>query len=295
MSNFIQKFNDAVKGADLLIKKRGAAVIDKRISNLKGLIKDQENNYNNVKRAKEKIREIERGIGEKIIDNTIIEKHIGIILFNDENKTLNQLWKDLNDKTSKCQNITVSKVEYNESRLAKYYRVEERPSIYILYHDWKMSYYGPHDVDLLLETAHCNSTGDKIFREGKDFVGGGKKGGGKKGGGSKKSETHTLTLYYAFWCPHCKVVIPEFIKLLKMKKKGDRSLKNVIINRVKCDELSEDGYKYNWKRDKTATQDCDAPKKHNIQGYPTIHFNDIEYNGERSAKSILKYIKTQLS
>ena len=89
-----------------------------------------------------------------------------------------------------------------------------------------------------------------------------------------------LKLFYVDWCGHCKNFKPIF----------EGELSNAVqeqqlpcrLELVNCEEHPEEA------------------KKYNIRGYPTLIFenenNDVvEYQGERTANSIIKFIKNILN
>ena len=85
----------------------------------------------------------------------------------------------------------------------------------------------------------------------------------------------TFILYYVDWCPHCKTVKPEWEKLEK-----DTTLKNVVIDRVNCEE------------------DEKAAEENNIEGFPTILFSKngkVEaYEGGREYGDFKKFLKSKI-
>lgn len=62
------------------------------------------------------------------------------------------------------------------------------------------------------------------------------------------SDTKSLVLFYAPWCPHCKSLLPIWDNLQEKHKSSGQ----VQIGKVDCDKNEEEA------------------KKHGIQGYPTI-------------------------
>ena len=89
------------------------------------------------------------------------------------------------------------------------------------------------------------------------------------GGDSKKNAT--FILYYVDWCPHCKVVKPEWEKLEK-----DNELKMVEIKKVNCEENE------------------DVVNELGIEGFPTILYTKngkVEpYNGEREYEEFKQFL-----
>ena len=85
--------------------------------------------------------------------------------------------------------------------------------------------------------------------------------------GTGKSQK-SLTLYYADWCPHCHDMMPEWNKLGKLHKG------------IKIEKFEQ------------------KQTKVKVDGFPTIVFRDgkkVEtYNGERSKKAIVNYLKNKL-
>ena len=97
--------------------------------------------------------------------------------------------------------------------------------------------------------------------------------------GAEPSKCAVLKLFYVDWCGHCKNFKPVFQgELSDMVKREGVPCKLEAIN---CDENEA------------------MAKKYNIQGFPTIIFegknNDIvEYQGDRSARSIVDFIKSMV-
>ena len=90
-----------------------------------------------------------------------------------------------------------------------------------------------------------------------------------KGGKKPKSKSKSLTLYYADWCPHCHDMMPEWNKLGK-NHKG-----------IKVEKFEENETDFK------------------VDGFPTIIFRDgkkvEKYEGDRSKKAIVSYLKNKLS
>lgn len=89
----------------------------------------------------------------------------------------------------------------------------------------------------------------------------------------------SLKLFYADWCGHCQRFKPVFDGELSdaVKKEG----LPCSLEKVDCDK------------------NPDMAKKYNIKGFPTLIFenekNDVvEYQGERTADAIVKFLKKQL-
>ena len=89
-------------------------------------------------------------------------------------------------------------------------------------------------------------------------------------GGKLNNET-TFTLYYVEWCPHCKVVKPEWTKL-----ENDNELEHIIFVKIDCEENE------------------DIVKEKNIEGFPTIllthNGKEIGYNGGREYADFKNYL-----
>lgn len=87
-------------------------------------------------------------------------------------------------------------------------------------------------------------------------------------GGSKKV---IFTLYYVDWCPHCKVVKPEWNKL-----ENDPNLKHIKIVKINCEENES------------------VVQEKNIEGFPTILLNnngkEEAYNGNREYTDFKNYL-----
>jgi thiol-disulfide isomerase/thioredoxin len=91
--------------------------------------------------------------------------------------------------------------------------------------------------------------------------------------GGEKYEA-MFVLYYVDWCPHCKVVKPEWEKL-----ENDTSIKNVAITKINCEK------------------DEKAAEENNIEGFPTIlftHNNKVEaYEGGREYDDFKKFLMSK--
>ncbi len=89
--------------------------------------------------------------------------------------------------------------------------------------------------------------------------------------GGSVTKTETFILYYVEWCPHCKVVKPEWEKLQK-----DDELKMVEIKKVNCEENE------------------DVVNELGIEGFPTILYTKngkVEpYNGEREYEEFKQFL-----
>lgn len=99
---------------------------------------------------------------------------------------------------------------------------------------------------------------NNIFKQTKNLVGGNK-------------EEITFTLYYVEWCPHCKVVKPEWEKL-----ENDPELEHIKITKINCEENE------------------DIVQEKNIEGFPTILLNnngkEEAYNGNREYADFKNYL-----
>ena len=97
---------------------------------------------------------------------------------------------------------------------------------------------------------------------------------------AEKTKECVLKLFYVDWCGHCKNFKPIFKgELSTMINNEGIPCKLEAIN---CDENKE------------------AAVQYNIQGFPTLIYqgpnNDIvEYQGERTAKSIVSFVKNMLN
>tara|TARA_B100000401_G_scaffold410320_1_gene328330 strand:+ start:379 stop:801 length:423 start_codon:yes stop_codon:yes gene_type:complete len=84
----------------------------------------------------------------------------------------------------------------------------------------------------------------------------------------------TFILYYVDWCPHCKTVKPEWEKL-----ENDKSLENVTIKKINCEENEK------------------AAIENNIEGFPTIlftHNNKVEsYEGGREYSDFKEFLNSK--
>lgn len=92
-----------------------------------------------------------------------------------------------------------------------------------------------------------------------------------------ESNSPTLALFFAPWCPHCKNMMPEWDML---EKNNDTDVKIVKVN---CDEQP------------------DLAKKFGVESFPIIYFlpeglnnpaNLIEYKGDRKGEAFLSFIKS---
>lgn len=90
------------------------------------------------------------------------------------------------------------------------------------------------------------------------------------------SKPFVLVEFYAPWCGHCKTLAPEYVKAA-----ASLLAKNSPVVLAKVD----------------ATEQKDIAAKLQIQGFPTLKFftgsveNPVEYNGGRTNKEIVKWIK----
>ena len=93
-----------------------------------------------------------------------------------------------------------------------------------------------------------------------------------------------VALFYAPWCGHCKTFKPDFEKAMgeldgKKASKSEIKGKTIRFAKINCDE----------------EKNKPLAKKYSIGGYPTVKIlNDdgtaIEYDGERSANGMRKYL-----
>jgi len=93
-----------------------------------------------------------------------------------------------------------------------------------------------------------------------------------------------VALFYAPWCGHCKTFKPEFEKAMgdldgMTAKKSEIKGKTIRFAKINCDE----------------DENKPLAKKYSIGGYPTVKIlkddgTDIEYDGERSADGMRKYL-----
>lgn len=97
---------------------------------------------------------------------------------------------------------------------------------------------------------------------------------------ARPSPKCSLKLFYADWCGHCQRFKPVFDGELSdaVKKEG----LPCTLEKIDCDK------------------NADMAKKYNIKGFPTLIFenekNDVvEYQGERTADAIVKFLKKQLA
>ncbi len=97
-------------------------------------------------------------------------------------------------------------------------------------------------------------------------------------------------LFYTNWCPHCKSIKPEWLKL---KANWDMTKR----------ELYWENNKINYQDIKIEMVNCEKDeeicKEFDVQGYPTIVLSigskNIEYNGEgRSHSDLMRFLETKL-
>jgi len=90
-----------------------------------------------------------------------------------------------------------------------------------------------------------------------------------------------VNMYYVDWCPHCVSTKPEFNKFMQKYNNENINGKLVKINMINC------------------TDDSSEAEKEGVTGYPTIRYTvngiDSDFNGERSEKGFLNYLKHLLS
>lgn len=93
-----------------------------------------------------------------------------------------------------------------------------------------------------------------------------------------KKHNYVFTKFFAPWCGHCKKMAPSYAALAK---KFNESGKDVVIAEIDC------------------TVHADACSKFGVRGYPTLKFffngEPVDYNGDREADSIEKWIETKTS
>ena len=89
---------------------------------------------------------------------------------------------------------------------------------------------------------------------------------------TKSSPNPKFVLYYANWCPHCKVMMPEWEKLTESYKGPVR------IHKIDC---ALDEHK-------------DVAKKNGVSSFPTIilhqHGMPIHYKGKRTALAMKRWL-----
>ena len=93
------------------------------------------------------------------------------------------------------------------------------------------------------------------------------------GGNNDKS---IFVLYYVNWCPHCRVVKPEWDKL-----EQDNDLNNVIIKKINCEENEK------------------IAEEKNIEGFPTIQLEYTNgevksYDGERNYAGFKEFLNNEI-
>lgn len=89
-----------------------------------------------------------------------------------------------------------------------------------------------------------------------------------------KKTKHSLVMFYAPWCGHCKAMKPDFMSAAEELKKN----KKTAFAAVDCTKF---------------TLLCNS---HDVQGYPTIKYfnygkNPIKYLGPRSREGFLDFIR----
>jgi protein disulfide-isomerase-like protein len=89
----------------------------------------------------------------------------------------------------------------------------------------------------------------------------------------------TACLFYAEWCGHCKSFKPEW-------EKAKAQLDSTRINGVKINIVSID-----------CDKEEDLAKQYDISGFPTVKCikkdDVIEYNDERNADAVIKFVRQQ--
>ncbi|KAG7199756.1 hypothetical protein KM043_000425 [Ampulex compressa] len=90
---------------------------------------------------------------------------------------------------------------------------------------------------------------------------------------------HSLVMFYAPWCGHCKRLKPEYAKAAELLEDNDPPIK---LAKVDCTEAGKDT--------------CNS---YSVNGYPTLKIFSrstfvTDYNGPREAAGIAKYMKAQV-
>ncbi|CAH6421679.1 Thioredoxin [uncultured virus] len=85
---------------------------------------------------------------------------------------------------------------------------------------------------------------------------------------------YEIVLYYADWCGHSKIFLPEWEKFENHAKNNFKHLK---VTKIKCEG-----------------NNINLCKQKNINGYPTIKLymngKEIEYNNERNLQGLINFI-----
>ena len=83
-----------------------------------------------------------------------------------------------------------------------------------------------------------------------------------------------FSMYYVDWCGHCKTTKPEFEKLMKNHK--TISGRTIIYEKIDCEKSP------------------DKAEKAGVESYPTIKLNNKVYEGERTVKGFVTFIKSNI-
>lgn len=92
-------------------------------------------------------------------------------------------------------------------------------------------------------------------------------------GGNKNNSV--FVLYYVNWCPHCRVVKPEWEKL-----EEDNDL-NIVVKKINCEENEK------------------IAEEKNIEGFPTIQLEYTNgevksYEGERTYSGFKEFLNKEI-
>ena len=93
------------------------------------------------------------------------------------------------------------------------------------------------------------------------------------------NEPLKFSLYHVKWCGHCKTTKPEFDKLVNNDKYKTINGKKIIYESIDCEESQDN---------------IDQAEKAGVESYPTIKLNDKIYEGERTVKGFLKFLKSNI-
>ncbi|XP_025901511.1 protein disulfide-isomerase A5, partial [Nothoprocta perdicaria] len=94
---------------------------------------------------------------------------------------------------------------------------------------------------------------------------------------SLKKKKHTLVMFYAPWCPHCKNAIPHFTTAAEVFKE-DRKIAYAAVDCAK-------------------EQNHDLCKQEGVDGYPTFNYYNYgkfveKYTGERGESGFITFMRT---